>query len=304
MRLAPGQTAAEREAATVVNDYGFKGPPVCPFKIAEELDILVQSKVIEGGGITGFIARSGDTIGIMYSAHLDNDGFIRFTVAHELGHYFMPGHIGIVFKAGDVHYSRYGFESSQPHEREADFFATALLMPQLFFKVEMNKLAPGIDAVKKLAEIFQTSLTATAIRYAQLTPDPIAVLVSTGRSVEYCFLSDTLQDIPRCQWPKKGTPLHPATATLKFNLDPELRGTCEEQFGAGTLDQWLRGAPMVTVQEEVFGLGTYGKTLTVVFSDNPIDTDDFEERTEDEEEEQDLRLLSQRGYFPKRTRRR
>jgi len=206
----------------------------------------------------------------------------------------MPGHPEIIFREKDCHVSKFGFESSERHEREADFFATALLMPQALFKSAMNRHSPGIEAIKALSELFETSLTATAIRYAQLTPDPVAVLVSKGRSVEYCFLSETLQDLPRCRWPQKGTLLGPSTATARFNSNPQSFGSCAETYGTGTLDQWLSGAPHVSVHEDVIGLGAYGKTLTVIFSDAPIDTDDYQDRMEDEEYDEDDRLPSER----------
>lgn len=42
--------------------------------------------------------RLGETFGIQYASHIANEGFIRFTVAHELGHYFLPGHAEHLFR--------------------------------------------------------------------------------------------------------------------------------------------------------------------------------------------------------------
>ena len=63
-------------------------------------------------------------------AHIDNIGFQNFSVAHELGHYFLPGHIDAVLADGDVHESRAGFASGDRYEMEADHFAATLLMPR------------------------------------------------------------------------------------------------------------------------------------------------------------------------------
>jgi hypothetical protein len=44
----------------------------------------------------------------------------------------------------------------------------------------------GLDGVKGLGELFQTSLTATAIRYASLYTEPVAVVVSEGDRIPFC----------------------------------------------------------------------------------------------------------------------
>jgi len=48
-----------------------------------------------------------------YSDRFSSDGFRRFTVAHELGHYFLPGHIAYLFSQGNErHESESGFRIS------------------------------------------------------------------------------------------------------------------------------------------------------------------------------------------------
>ena len=38
----------------------------------------------------------GNMFGIAYATHIDNVGFQNFSVGHELGHYFLPGHVDAV----------------------------------------------------------------------------------------------------------------------------------------------------------------------------------------------------------------
>lgn len=40
------------------------------------------------------------------------------------------------------------------------------------------------------------------------------------------------------------------------------------------LDEWFDGAPRVEMNEDVVGLGHYGKTLAVLFTDEEIDETD------------------------------
>lgn len=211
---------AESEAERVLVDHPFPILPVCPFTIAKKVGIVIQPKPSSERGVSGFLVRVGETFGIQYAQHIANDGFIRFTVAHELGHYFLPGHPGHLFPSGNgVHQSRSGFISVDPYERQADYFASALLMPESRFRDEIDGAGRGFPAIQHLAKCFQTSITATAIRYAKFTDDAVAVIVSSGPQIDYCFMSDRIRDIRGITWIKKGDRLPTGSATADFNGD-------------------------------------------------------------------------------------
>ena len=84
--------------------------------------------------------KVGDAFGILYSSRFASEGFKRFNVAHEFGHYFLPGHIDALFGDGQqFHQSESGFTSDDKYEREADSFAASLLMPKLLFNAACGK---------------------------------------------------------------------------------------------------------------------------------------------------------------------
>jgi len=116
----------------VIRARGISAFPVEPTDIARELDIEVVAKPA-GEGVSGMLLRVGNSYGIVYAPRIDNPGFERFSIAHELGHYFLPGHIDAVLGDSDVHVSHAGFGSSDRYELEADHFAAALLMPRQMF---------------------------------------------------------------------------------------------------------------------------------------------------------------------------
>ena len=93
----------------------------------------------------------------------------RFTVGHELGHYFISEHRNAL-KSGLTprHPSHCDYESKNPTEIEADHFASCLLMPSQRFCKRAKKFGPGLNGICQLANDFGTSLTSTAIRYAKL----------------------------------------------------------------------------------------------------------------------------------------
>ena len=93
----------------------------------------------------------------------------RFTVAHELGHYFIDEHRNAL-RQGFVpkHPSHCDHESRNPIEQEADHFASCLLLPSDRFRKRAKSVAPGLEGIRQMATEFGTSLTSTAIRYAKL----------------------------------------------------------------------------------------------------------------------------------------
>jgi hypothetical protein len=271
---------AEGEAENVIKQHGFTALPICPFTIAKNADITVQPKDSDEPGVSGFLIRVGNVFGIQYARHIANEGFIRFTVAHELGHYFLPGHPAALFPNGDgLHRSRSGFISHDRHERQADQFASALLMPETLFTRAIDKAGQGFSAIQSLAGLCKTSITATAIRFAKYTDDPVAVIVSSGTRVEYCFLSERLKDVKGLQWLKKGDLIAPASTTAGFNKNPTNVSEARQDDGCCSLDDWFDGAPEIEMNEDVVGLGTYGKTLTVLFTEEGIEDgeDEYDE---------------------------
>ena len=170
--------------------------------------------------MSGMLIKVGDDFGIMYATHIPSRGFQRFSISHELGHYFIEGHPEALLTTG-VHQSRAGFVSGDPFEQEADHFAAALLMPELPFKKAIADRDPGLACVESLCTVCETSLTATAIRYSSLTSDGIAVLSSTGDMIDWCFMSDGLKQAKGLSWVRKGTPVPAGTVTARFNSEPD-----------------------------------------------------------------------------------
>ena len=194
----------------------------------------------------------------------------------------LPGHADHLFPTGTgLHESRSGFISGNRYERQADHFASALLMPGKLFKREVNRAGRGFAAIEKLARDFQTSITATAIRFTKFTDDAVAVVVSFGDHINYCFMSDRIRDLRDITWIKKGDLLPNGTTTAEFNADASNVEEARRAEGFSYLDDWFEGAPQVEVNEDVVGLGSYGKTLTVLFTDEDLEDEDESDEDDD-----------------------
>jgi hypothetical protein len=253
---------ARHKAEAFLRDEGITTLPVDPFAIAARHEITVQPDT--AAGVSGMLLRHGDVFGILYATHIPSEGFQRFSVSHELGHYFLDGHIDHVLPKNGVHASYAGFVSSDPYELEADHFAAGLLMPCAPFKRAMARQRPGLEAVESLAGLCKTSLTATAIRYAELTDDAIAIVISTGPTIDFCFLSDTMKSLPQLAWLRKGTPLPAGTATARLNANVGSIANGDRAEAEVDVMDWLGGTRSALATEQVVGLGGYGKTLTVL----------------------------------------
>jgi len=278
-------TLAKRKAEAFLRENGIEMLPVDPFAIAASRDIVVEAKPDAAEGVSGMLLRHGDVFGILYATHIPSEGFQRFSVAHELGHYFLDGHIDHILPGDGIHTSQAGFVSADPYELEADNFAAGLLMPEHLFRdaLRTQKRDPGFAAIESLANHCRTSLTATAIRYAELTDDTVAVVVSTGRTIDYCRLSETMKSLRELSWLRKGSPVPTNTVTARLNGNPERVARADRLYDEIDITEWLGGVRSVTATEEAVGLGRYTKTLTVLTCPSLGEEIDEEEDREDEQ---------------------
>lgn len=268
----------------IARDVGFDRFPIDPFQIAKSEEIEVEAKPPDKKGVSGGIIFHENCVIIFYSTDIKNAGFQRFTIGHELGHYFLPGHPDEITKTAPVHVSRAGFsQGSESIEIEADHFSSGLLMPRELVRGVLEDQRIGLDGIVTLSEKAQCSVTASAIRAAECSDYPMAVIVSAGDKICYGFLSNSFKELKPSNYPRKGDPL-PFTATREFNLKEDSILYGERACGQTTLADWFGGSSNVRLDEEIAGLGNYGYTLTVLSSEElPF--------RPDEEEDEDAELL-------------
>lgn len=278
-RLSWARRCGEKKA----KEFGFDAFPIDPIAIADHEEIHVVPKSPDRPGVSGGIIFNGDNVGIFFSTDIESKGFQRFTVAHELGHYFLEGHPEEILKTAPLHVSRAGFtQGTNSIELEADHFASGLLLPTTLARNTLEKQQVGLVGVSKLADESHCSLTAAAIRAAECCPYPIAIVVSKDREVSYSFMSESFKKLGKLTYLRKGSPL-PSGATKNFNANPDNVRLGLRECGQTTLSHWFDGPANVELDEEVVGLGGYGYTLSVLSSEELPDESD-----EDSDEETSL----------------
>jgi hypothetical protein len=109
-------------------------------------------------------------------------------------------------------------------------------MPDSLFRQSMGRMGEGLSAIEKLAELCQTSLTSTAIRYIQRTELPEAVILSAKNLVDFCFMSDALKVLGKGKFDflRKETPLPRNSETLNFNNNPLMYKILEALLGSAS----------------------------------------------------------------------
>lgn len=265
----------EARAEAMLIDAEVIALPIDPIAIAQKLKIHVEAKPPDVAGVSGWLLRVGDDYAIVYATHIDSIGFQHFSVAHELGHFAIDGHFEHLFSDGAAHQSRAGFHASDAIEREADYFAACLLMPKALCRPLVNRSQDGMAAVLRLASECRTSLTAAALRYAEIGGLPIGIVQCFNGRVEF---SATYPLQRHVQWARplmRNAKVPSESATRRLSEDANAVLHCAEDSDSSDASDWFPGADRnAGLIEEVIGLGGFGRTLTVLTLDPDSEEDE------------------------------
>ena len=120
----------------------------------------------------------------------------RFSIAHELGHWRHHRGKSLVCRADE-----YRPRDAMSPEKVADGYAADLLMPRYIFgPLARLQRRLTFDAIQQLADLFNTSVTATAIRLMDLDHTP-AVVISHGPGGRNWFAR--APSVPRRWFPRQ-----------------------------------------------------------------------------------------------------
>jgi len=115
----------------------------------------------------------------------------RFTLAHELGHYIIDTHrIGLMMGLLEPHHSTTNQKQFYEIEREADYFASCLLMPEERFQKDIYRKKFCFDLINSLSKEYNVSITACAFRFAQIGSHPIMIIYAESGIIKWVYNSD------------------------------------------------------------------------------------------------------------------
>lgn len=111
----------------------------------------------------------------------------RFSAGHELGHW-MRDRGQVAFQCKKETFVREW--SAENPEKRANRFASDLLLPAKMFRTRLHRLPVTFETVRQIADVFCTSLTATAIRLVEYGDLP-AILVCNGPRKREWFVTNS-----------------------------------------------------------------------------------------------------------------
>ena len=156
----------KKQAETMLKRFSMESSPVNIERIVKELGIEIG--YAPSAKYSGMLIRKSDGKVLMGINNSESTGRMRFTIAHELGHF-------ILFPKENVNidYRNKEYSSKKPKkEKIADFFAANLLMPESFVQMDFKQVtSDGIffeNNLIQLADKYKVSVEAMRYRLINL----------------------------------------------------------------------------------------------------------------------------------------
>ncbi|RKH68488.1 ImmA/IrrE family metallo-endopeptidase [Corallococcus aberystwythensis] len=183
--LARGEHAARK----ALSELGVPHP--AGYDLPDLLWVL-RRIVVRDTALSGCVGRTTRVAGsaiISVSSSVDYEPRRRFIIAHEFGHYEIHGASHNQIELCD---SKQVSDESQLREiyapsteREANAFASEFLMPRAVWEKRCTVRKPSLEIIKSLQNEFDVSFIAAGIRFAKLTPERCAVVLSQDGKVSW-----------------------------------------------------------------------------------------------------------------------
>lgn len=141
----------------------------------------------------GLFQIEGRGWALLYNEQFGSAGRVRFTQAHELGHYLLHREVQGTFQCtqGDMVQRS---PDQAPLEFEANTFASHLLMPMKQFRACTAGAAIDFDQLSDAANKFGVSLTAAALRWVQSTEESAMLVMARDGYMLWSVSSEKARD--------------------------------------------------------------------------------------------------------------
>lgn len=257
---------AEGTAYRITQDYCLDTPGPVPVEdIAMDRGVLcLEAKLT---GCLARLVRKGKRGVIRTDARIREEGRKRFAVAHELGHWFLHETESQIFSCTAEQMRDY---KGSPMEVEANLFASELLMPTALFRPLASDSEPTLGQIKTLAGIFNTSLTATAMKFVDVNKHECILVLSKGKSVAWSKQQKNRFGLRI----EKGMRLH--HDSLAFHV-----GTPAGEIGPEIVnpEAWISqnvNERQIEVTEQSWALDGYDSVLTLLIVADVDGAEDFD----------------------------
>ena len=258
---------AEGTAYRITQDYCLDKPAPVPVEdIAMDRGVLcLEAKLT---GCLARLVRKGKRGIIRTHSGIREEGRKRFAIAHEMGHWFLHEAESQYFVCTAEQMRDY---KGSPMEVEANLFASEFLMPTALFRPLAGDVEPRLEQVKSLAGTFNTSLTATGMKFVDINKHECILVLSTNKVIAWSKQQGNRSGLRI----EKGMKLHPESLAFHVTgpvgkLEPEV--VKSETWIA---HNWYER--QIEVTEQSWALENYNSVLTmlVVADVDGADDDDM-----------------------------
>lgn len=249
----------EKRAAWLIEDNDIKSAADLNLELlANSEGIISEEEDLKGHlGRISFCRNYGL---IKTDIKIRETGRKRFTLAHEMGHYFNERELrnNSFYKCtfADI----FSFKPPKEYENDANEFAAELLMHKPWFGKYISERKIDLNLIKDIASEFNVSLTAAAIRYANIGKYPAAVIMSKNGKVEWSCINNYFP----FKWIPKGYRVREESAAYDFFAGGEVQD-CEDLMPATV---WFAGdyksMKEVYLYEQNLVMKNYESVLTLL----------------------------------------
>lgn len=261
-------------ATALLTEFNIAGIPDL-LDIARRLNLKIE--YVDSEGFDGALVRAeglpSGTIAVRRT--IRERGRKNFTVAHEIGHFVLPGHDGTTTcSSSDV--ANWSSEEDNL-EHQADEFAAELLLPSAYAQPIFRQTSPCLDIIQSVADRSGASLSATAWRFCDLVSERCAVVWSQKERIswykassEFGFFLKSGKEI------EEGTQAYDCFSGARTHPKPE----------PVSANLWLNERAIVAnsvLWEHSIGLPFYDSVLSLLWIKDPIDRySDYDEPEADD----------------------
>ena len=224
-------------ADIISNSHFLEGQIINPEYIAEQNEIT-YSYGQYGNSFDGLLEhRSG-----AFHIYINLDRLerkdtprARFTFAHELGHFYIDEHRNALRKGKTPYHPSFNrLVTGNPAEREADYFASCLLMPEQHVRNLCLRRPLSSRLLENISVRYKTSISSVIFRYFELDLFPMCIVMMEAGKVVWAQRSS---DFWNGDLPKKGAWVSKTTAAGEYFKNQIRHDTEQIVYG----DDWFRG---------------------------------------------------------------
>lgn len=246
------------------------------FYIEEAADIDVIAIAMERGaivvegnlkGVEGRLSVLGSRGLITIKTDIPEYGKKRFVIAHELGHFELHRTKIPTISCSETDF--FEWTKRKPLEVEANYFAAELLIPETIFGKKIEGQLLSRKLLESLSKDFQTTLTATSIRFVTLRPE-YALVCSENSVIKWFVINEEFPYYLNVQGR-----LHPNSIAYDFFKGIDLPNS----FLSVSPDAWINDYRFNTndkVMEMAIALSSYNQVLSFLYIDSE-GNDDYEQ---------------------------